>query len=184
VSAGAAITPFTPSWGSGDYRDVPLKTCLRSSESMVLVGGILVILGSALGLTNYLIDEEIPMKMFDLFQAHITSPLVFLMILNVFLLIVGCMMDIFSALVVVVPLMTPIAQAYGIHPVHLGIIFLANLQIGASTPPVGMNLFISSLRFEKPMSAIILSSLPFLVILMVTLALVTYVPWLSLAFLK
>ena len=167
------------------YRDIKWRELPQvMRKSMVLMGGILIILGSALGLTNYLIDAEVPMKMFNLIKAFTESPFIFLIILNLFLLVVGCLMDIFSALIVVVPLIMPIANAYGIHPLHLGIIFLTNLQIGASTPPVGMNLFISSLRFEKPMSAIILSSLPFIAILMLTLALVTYVPWLSLALLK
>jgi tripartite ATP-independent transporter DctM subunit len=151
---------------------------------MILVGGILIILGSALGFTNYLIDAEVPMKMFTLIKARVDSPFLFLLLLNIFLLIVGCLMDIFSALIVVVPLITPIAQAYGIHPVHLGIIFLTNLQIGASTPPVGMNLFISSLRFEQPMVKIVQVSLPFIVILLAVLAIVTYVPWLSLALIR
>jgi TRAP-type C4-dicarboxylate transport system permease large subunit len=104
--------------------------------------------------------------------------------LNLFLLAVGCMMDIFSALIVVVPLIAPIAKAYGIDPVHLGIIFLTNLQIGASTPPIGMNLFISSLRFEKPMFTLIVASLPFIAVLLFALAVITYVPWLSLALVK
>jgi len=166
------------------YKDIKWKELPGvMRKSMVLVGGILVILGSALGLTNYLIDDQVPMKMFDLFRAHITSPFVFLVVLNLFLLAVGCMMDIFSALIVVVPLITPIAQAYGIHPVHLGIIFLTNLQIGASTPPVGMNLFISSLRFEKPMVRIVLASLPFIALLLFGLVIITYLPWLSLVLL-
>lgn len=167
------------------YRDLKWKDLPRvMRKSMVLVGGILIILGSAMGLTNYLIDEEVPMKLMDLLKAHISSPILFLIVLNLFLLVVGCIMDIFSALTVVVPLITPIASAYGIHPVHLGIIFLTNLQIGASTPPVGMNLFISSLRFDKPMSSLILSSIPFIAILLAALALITYLPWLSLALLK
>jgi TRAP-type C4-dicarboxylate transport system permease large subunit len=124
------------------------------------------------------------MKMFDFFKTYTDSPFVFLLLLNLFLLVVGCLMDIFSALIVVVPLIMPIAQAYGIHPVHLGIIFLTNLQIGASTPPVGMNLFISSLRFEKPMAKIIMASLPFIALLLITLIFITYIPWLSLALLK
>ena len=167
------------------YKDIQWKDLPKiMRKSMVLVGGILIILGSALGLTNYLIDEQVPMKMFDLFKAHISSPFLFLVVLNLFLLAVGCMMDIFSALIVVVPLITPIAQAYGIHPVHLGIIFLTNLQIGASTPPVGMNLFISSLRFEKPMVRIVLASLPFIALLLFGLVIITYLPWLSLVLLK
>jgi C4-dicarboxylate transporter DctM subunit len=167
------------------YRDIKWRELPQvMRKSMVLMGGILIILGSALGLTNYLIDAEVPMKMFNLIKAFTESPFIFLIILNLFLLVVGCLMDIFSALIVVVPLIMPIANAYGIHPVHLGIIFLTNLQIGASTPPVGMNLFISSLRFEKPMIKIILASLPFIAILLFTLAVITYVPWLSLALLR
>ncbi len=149
-------------------------------KSMVLVGTILIILGAALGLTNYLIDEEIPMKILDLIRAHIASPFLFLIVLNVFLLAVGCIMGMFPALTVVIPLITPIAQAYGIHPLHLGIIFLTNLEIGASIPPLGINLFISSIRFEKPVLSLYIASLPFIIILLVGLAIITYVPWLSL----
>jgi len=126
----------------------------------------------------------VPMKLFNLFKAYTDSPFVFLILLNFFLLVVGCLLDIFSALIVVVPLITPVASAYGINPIHLGIIFLANLQIGALTPPVGTSLFISSLRFEKPMSRIITASLPFIIVLLLVLAVITYVPWLSLALLK
>jgi tripartite ATP-independent transporter DctM subunit len=149
-------------------------------KSMVLVGTILIILGAALGLTNYLIDEEIPMKILDLIRAHIASPFLFLIVLNLFLLAVGCIMGMFPALTVVIPLITPIAQAYGIHPLHLGIIFLTNLEIGASIPPLGINLFISSIRFEKPVLSLYIASLPFIIILLVGLAIITYVPWLSL----
>jgi len=167
------------------YRDVKWRELPQvMRKSMVLVGGILIILGSALGFTNYLIDAEVPMKLFDLFKAYTDSPYVFLILLNLFLLVVGCLLDIFSALIVVVPLITPVASAYGINPVHLGIIFLANLQIGALTPPVGMSLFISSLRFEQPMSKIIMASLPFIAVLLFVLAIITYVPWLSLALVK
>jgi C4-dicarboxylate transporter DctM subunit len=167
------------------YRDIKWRELPQvMRKSMVLVGGILIILGAALGFTNYLIDAEVPMKLFNLFKAYTDSPFVFLILLNLFLLVVGCLLDIFSALIVVVPLITPVANAYGIHPVHLGIIFLANLQIGALTPPVGMSLFISSLRFEKPMSKIIMASLPFIAVLLFVLAIITYVPWFSLALLK
>jgi C4-dicarboxylate transporter DctM subunit len=167
------------------YRDIKWRELPQvMRKSMVLVGGILIILGAALGFTNYLIDAEVPMKLFNLFKAYTDSPFVFLILLNLFLLVVGCLLDIFSALIVVVPLITPVANAYGINPVHLGIIFLANLQIGALTPPVGMSLFISSLRFEKPMSKIIMASLPFIAVLLFVLAIITYVPWLSLALLK
>jgi len=167
------------------YRDIKWRELPQvMRKSMVLVGGILIILGAALGFTNYLIDAEVPMKLFNLFKAYTDSPFIFLILLNLFLLVVGCLLDIFSALIVVVPLITPVANAYGINPIHLGIIFLANLQIGALTPPVGMSLFISSLRFEKPMSKIIMASLPFIVVLLFVLAIITYVPWLSLALVK
>jgi C4-dicarboxylate transporter DctM subunit len=167
------------------YRDIKWRELPQvMRKSMVLVGGILIILGAALGFTNYLIDAQVPMKLFNLFKAYTDSPFIFLILLNLFLLVVGCLLDIFSALIVVVPLITPVASAYGINPIHLGIIFLANLQIGALTPPVGMSLFISSLRFEKPMSKIIMASLPFIVVLLFVLAIITYVPWLSLALLK
>jgi len=167
------------------YRDIKWRELPQvMRKSMVLVGGILIILGAALGFTNYLIDAEVPMNLFNLFKAYTDSPFIFLIMLNLFLLVVGCLMDIFSALIVVVPLITPIASAYGINPVHLGIIFLTNLQIGALTPPVGMSLFISSLRFEKPMSKIISASLPFIAVLLLILAIITYVPWFSLALIK
>jgi C4-dicarboxylate transporter DctM subunit len=167
------------------YRDIPWRELPQvMRKSMVLVGGILIILGAALGFTNYLIDAEVPMKLFNLFKAYTDSPLIFLILLNLFLLVVGCLLDIFSALIVVVPLITPVATAYGINPIHLGIIFLANLQIGALTPPVGTSLFISSLRFEKPMSKIIMASLPFIVVLLFVLAIITYVPWFSLALVR
>lgn len=167
------------------YRDIQWRELPHvMRKSMVLVGGILIILGAALGFTNYLIDAEVPMKLFNLFKAYTDSPFVFLILLNLFLLVVGCLLDIFSALIVVVPLITPVANAYGINLIHLGIIFLANLQIGALTPPIGMSLFISSLRFEKPMSKVVQASLPFIVVLLFVLAIITYVPWLSLALVK
>ncbi len=166
------------------YRDIPLaKLPQIMKKSMVLVGAILIILGAAMGLTNYLIDAEIPMQLLDFFKAHIHSRIVFLVVLNFFLLAVGCTMGIFSALVVVVPLLTPVSQAYGIDPIHLGIIFLANLEIGASIPPLGINLFIASMRFEKPVLQLYVASLPFIAILLFALALITYLPWLSLALL-
>jgi tripartite ATP-independent transporter DctM subunit len=167
------------------HRDVRLKELPEiMKKSMVLVGGVLIILGAAMGLTNYLIDAEIPMRLLDFFKAHIQSPILFLVVLNLFLLAVGCTMGIFSALVVVVPLMTPIASAYGIDPIHLGIIFLANLEIGASIPPLGINLFIAGMRFEKPMVRLYIASLPFIAILLLGLAIITYLPWLSLALIK
>jgi tripartite ATP-independent transporter DctM subunit len=167
------------------YRDVKWRELPKvMRKSMVLMGGILIILGAALGLTNYLIDEQVPMKIMDLIKAHIASPFVFLVALNLFLLAVGCIMGTFSALIVVVPLIPPIAQAYGIHPIHIGIIILTNLEIGASIPPLGINLFISSIRFEKTVLRLYLASLPFIAVLLFALAIITYLPWLSLTLLK
>ena len=147
---------------------------------MILVGGILVILSAALGLANYMIDAEIPMKILAVMQKYITTKIGFLLVLNIFLLIVGAMMDIFSAIMVVVPLIIPIAESFGINSVHLGIIFLANLGIGYSTPPIGMNLFIASFRFDKPLLKLYLATIPFLIILLIALLLITYVPEMSL----
>ncbi|OQY26720.1 MAG: C4-dicarboxylate ABC transporter [Candidatus Cloacimonetes bacterium 4572_55] len=164
------------------YRDLhPVRDVPRiMQESMILVGGILIILGTALGLTNYLVDEEIPMKILDLMRNYINSKLVFLIVLNLFLIVVGCLMDIFSAIIVVVPLIIPIAREFGVDPVHLGIIFLANLEIGYMTPPVGLNLFISSFRFNKPVITLYRATLPFLLLLLIGLIIITYVPQLSL----
>jgi tripartite ATP-independent transporter DctM subunit len=167
------------------YRDINWKDLPEMmKKSMVLVGAVLIILGAAMGLTNYLIDAEIPMQMLDFFKTHIESKTLFLIVLNLFLLAVGCTMGIFSALVVVVPLLAPIAAAYGMDPIHLGIIFLANLEIGASIPPLGINLFIASIRFERPVLRLYWASLPFIAILLVALALITYIPWISLVLLK
>jgi C4-dicarboxylate transporter DctM subunit len=167
------------------YRDIGWKDLPEiMKKSMILVGGVLIILGAAMGLTNYLIDAEIPMQILELFKTHIESRTLFLIVLNLFLLAVGCTMGIFSALVVVVPLLSPIAQAYGIDPIHLGIIFLANLEIGASIPPLGINLFIASIRFERPVLKLYVASLPFIAILLMALALITYIPWMSLVLLK
>ena len=149
-------------------------------ETMVLVGGIFVIIAAAMAYTSYLIDAEIPASLLALIQGQVESRILFLILLNLFLLAVGCMIDMFSALVVVVPLILPIAAAYDIHPIHLGIIFLANLEIGYSTPPVGLNLFIASARFERPLIELYRASLPFLAILLACLLIITYVPALSL----
>jgi len=152
-------------------------------ESMVLVGAILIILGASLASTNYFIDAEIPSRLFDFIHTHIDSKLTFLVLLNIFLLVLGAMLDIFSAIVLMVPLILPVAVAYGVHPVHLGIIFLANMQIGYFTPPVGMNLFIASYRFNKPVSVLYHATLPFFFILLLAVLIITYWPGLSLALL-
>jgi C4-dicarboxylate transporter DctM subunit len=163
------------------YRDINLVRDVPrvAAQSMILVGGVLVILGCALGLTNYLVDEQIPMKIIGLMRQFITSQFMFLVVLNIFLFVVGCLMDIFSATIVVVPLIVPIAKEFGVNPVHLGIIFLTNLEIGYITPPVGLNLFISSIRFKRPIPEIYRSTLPFLAVLIVALILITYIPALS-----
>jgi tripartite ATP-independent transporter DctM subunit len=149
-------------------------------ESMILVGAIMIILGVSLASTNYLIDTEVPSRLFELVRAQVDSPFVFLILLNVFLLSLGMILDIFSAIVIMVPIILPIAIGYGIHPVHLGIIFLANMQIGYITPPVGMNLFISSHRFERPVTEVYRATIPFFIILLVSVLLITYVPAISL----
>ena len=158
------------------FRDVPRVM----KESMLLVGAILMIICTAMGLTNYLIDQEVPTKLFEFTRTFISSPGMFLVVLNLFLLAVGMMMDIFSAIIVVVPLLIPLAGAYQIDPVHLGIIFLTNLEIGYLTPPIGLNLFISSMRFEKRVFTVVRSTLPYLGILLGALVVITYVPGLSL----
>ena len=164
------------------YKDVSIKTDLPRlvKESMSLVGAILMILCCALALTNYLVDEEIPLKMLESIQEMITNKYVFLLFLNLFLLVVGAMMDIFSAIIVVVPLILPIAESFGIDPIHLAIIFLTNLEIGYITPPVGINLFISSFRFNKSVVHLYKVAIPYLVLLLFALVIITYVPWLSL----
>jgi TRAP-type C4-dicarboxylate transport system permease large subunit len=149
------------------------------TECGLLVGGVLLILGVALGFTNYLVDAQIPARMLDLVTSTIESPLVFLLLLNIILIIVGCLMDIYSAIVVVVPLIVPLGAAFGIDPVHLGIIFLANLELGYLTPPVGMNLFLSSYRFDKPLPEVYRSILPILFVLLIGVLMITYIPILT-----
>ncbi|MCP4874835.1 MAG: TRAP transporter large permease subunit [Gammaproteobacteria bacterium] len=152
-------------------------------EAMMLVGGIMIIIGVSLASTNYLIDAEIPTRMFAFVQSHIDEKLTFLILLNLFLLALGMMLDIFSAIVIIVPIILPIAVGYGIHPVHLGIIFLANMQLGYFTPPVGMNLFIASYRFEKPVMTLYVATIPFFLVLLVAVLIITYWPSLSLVLL-
>ncbi|MCZ6766151.1 MAG: TRAP transporter large permease subunit [bacterium] len=163
------------------YKDIRLsKLPSIIAESMTLVGGILLILSCATAMTNYLIDAEVPLLILDWMQKYISSKYTFLLLLNLFLLAIGCLMDIFSALIVVVPLIVPVALGFGVHPVHLGIIFLTNLEIGYLTPPVGLNLFISSYRFNLPVVTLYLASLPYLFLLLLGLVIITYWPALSL----
>ncbi|HEY9149077.1 MAG TPA: TRAP transporter large permease subunit, partial [Gammaproteobacteria bacterium] len=140
----------------------------------------LVILGVSLASTNYLIDAQIPSQLFEFIRANISDKLTFLILLNIFLLLLGTMLDIFSALVIMIPLLLPIAVGYGIDPLHLGIIFLANMQLGYFTPPVGMNLFIASFRFNRPVAQLYRSTLPFFFLLLLTVLVITYLPQLSL----
>lgn len=167
------------------YREVPLKNLIKISiTSMITVGAILIVLGTALGLTNFLVDQEIPQLLMEFIVDTISSKIVFLLLLNIFLIIVGCIMDIFSAIVVVVPLIAPVAEEFGIDPVHLGIIFLANLQIGYITPPIGMNLFIASLRFNVPVIRLYRVVIPVLILFLIALIIISYWPQFSLFLLE
>lgn len=167
------------------YRDIKFRNFPKVvKESMLLVGAIMTILFMAMGFTNFLVDQQVPQKLFEFSKQYIESKITFLLILNGFLLIVGILMDIFSAIVVVVPLILPVAINYGIDPVHLGIIFLTNLEIGYLTPPVGLNLFISSFRFGEPITKIFKVVIPFIGVLLVCLITITYVPDLSLRLVK
>jgi C4-dicarboxylate transporter, DctM subunit len=163
------------------HRDVSVRRDLGRvlARAAVLLGGVLVILAVAMGLTNYLIDAQVPTLALEWVQARVASPLLFLLLLNLFLLVVGCLLDIFSATVVVAPLLVPLGLAYGVDPVHLGIIFIANLELGYLTPPVGLNLFLSSYRFERTLGQVARSVLPLLGLYAIGVALITYVPWLT-----
>ncbi len=167
------------------YRDIPVRRLPRiTTESLTLVGAILVILACALGFTNYLIDAGVPMTLMAWVRSVITSKVIFLLILNVFLLIVGSLMEVFSALIVVGPLLVPLAQEYNINLIHMGIIFVANLEVGFLAPPVGLNLLISSFRFKRPLVEVYRATLPWLAMLLIALAVITYLPDLSLLLLK
>lgn len=166
------------------YREVPIRklpSVMR--EAMIMVGGVLMILGLAMAFTNWLVEAEIPTRLLEFVKAHVESKIVFLLLLNVFLLMLGMMLDIFSAIVIMVPLLLPLAVGYGVNPLHFGIIFLANMEIGYSAPPVGMNLSISSFRFRRPITELAVAALPFNLVLLLAVLLITYIPWLSLVFL-
>jgi len=166
-------------------RDIPFKRLPQiMRESMVLVGGILLILGVSLASTNYMIDAQVPEKLVDFVNQFVRGPTSFLLILFVFLLVLGAILDIFSALVLVVPLILPVAAIYGVHPIHLGIVFLATMQLGYLTPPVGLNLFIASYRFDQSIVRVYLATLPFLVMLLFTVLVITFWPALSLVLLR
>jgi C4-dicarboxylate transporter, DctM subunit len=166
-------------------REIPLRELPRiMRSSMVLVGGILIILGASVASTSYMIDADIPQRLFEIVATMVSSQTTFLILLLLFLLILGAILDIFSAIVLVVPLILPIAAGYGVNEVHLGIVFLAAMQLGYLTPPVGLNLFIASYRFEKPIMHVYSATFPFLIILMLSVILITFLPQLSLFFLS
>lgn len=182
LTEAAALTAFSAFFVEAViYRDLSLKRDYDKVfvECATIVGGILLILGVALGFTNYLIDAEIPSRIIDWVQANVHSKYLFLFMLNIALLVVGALMDVFAAVLVVVPLLKPLAAAYGIDPVQMGIIFLANLELGYLHPPVGMNLFLAAYRFKKPMSTVMWATFPFLLILFGSVLLITYVPWMT-----
>jgi tripartite ATP-independent transporter DctM subunit len=158
-------------------RDVPRVL----TECGLVVGGILLMLGVALGLTNYLVDADLTARTVEWATSVIHSRWVFLLALNAFLLIVGCLMDVYSAIMIQVPLLVPLGQAFGVNPIHLGIVFLANLEIGYLTPPIGLNLYMSSYRFKRPVSEVLLSVIPIVLVMHSVVLLITYVPWLTTA---
>ncbi len=166
------------------HRDIKYRNLFSVFlKGVPIIGGVLIILAVAKGLSYYIVDAEVPMLLAEWCHEHIHSKYVFLILLNIALLITGCLMDIFSAIMVVVPLIIPLGEAYGIHPIHLGIIFLANLELGYLTPPVGINLFLSSFRFNEPLIKVYKHVIPFLITMLISVLLITYVPWLSTAFL-
>ena len=163
----------------GVLREIDLSGLVAvSEEALILVGAVLIILGAALGFTSFLVDIQLPMLLLDKMVLVVHQRWLFLLLLNLFLLVVGSLMDIFSAVVVVVPLLLPLAEHYGVDPLHLGVIFLLNLEIGYCTPPVGLNLFIAGHRFHKPVLEVYRATWPFLLVMLAALLLVTYFPWL------
>ena len=163
------------------YKEIPFNKLMRVIDnSMIMMGALLVVMGCALGVVNFLVDQQVPQSIMETLSNHISSKVVFLLVLNIFLLIVGCIMDIFSAIVVVVPLILPVSNHFGIDPVHLAIIFLTNLEIGYLTPPVGLNLFLASLRFNIQIMRLYRVVIPFLILLIIALLLISYNPNLSL----
>jgi len=162
-------------------RDLRLTSSLPAAlvKSSVLTGSVLILLSAAMGITSYIVDAQIPDQLVAFVRVHIHSPVVYLLALNVLLVVVGCLVDIFSAVVVLAPLIAPMGAIFGIDPVHQGVIFLANLELGYLTPPVGLNLYLSSSRFGQPLTRVVRTTLPFLLIMAVAVLLITYVPALS-----
>jgi C4-dicarboxylate transporter DctM subunit len=167
------------------HRDLKLRDMPQVMLKCVpIIGGVLVILAAAKGLSYYIVDAEVPMHLSAWVQVNIHSRFVFLILLNLALLVTGCLMDIFSAILVVVPLIIPMGEIFGVHPVHLGVIFLANLGVGYLTPPVGLNLFLAAYRFNEPLARIYRNVLPFFLAMLLVVVLVTYVPWFSTGLLR
>ena len=166
-------------------REIPWRELPRIiRESMVLVGAILMILGVSLASTNYMIDAGVPQRLFEIIDTYVSGQATFLLAMLIFLLILGALLDIFSAIILVVPLILPVASLYGVHPVHLGIIFLAAMELGYLTPPVGLNLFISSFRFERSIADVFRAAFPFFILLLITVVIIAYWPGLSLLLLN
>ncbi|MCZ0952707.1 MAG: TRAP transporter large permease subunit [Rhodospirillaceae bacterium] len=166
-------------------REIPWRELPRIvRESMVLVGAILMILGVSLASTNYMIDAGVPQRLFEVIDTYVSGQATFLLALLIFLLILGALLDIFSAIILVVPLILPVASLYGVHPVHLGIVFLAAMELGYLTPPVGLNLFISSFRFERSIADVFRATFPFFILLLITVVIIAYWPGLSLVLLN
>ncbi len=186
VEAAAVAALYALIVQTAIHRDVSVRRDLLRVvvDCVSVVGGVLVILGVAVGLTSYLVSAQVPARLLVWTQTHIDSRFSFLLGLNLFLIVVGCLMDIFSAIVVVVPLIVPLGLAFGVHPVHLGIIFIANLELGYLTPPVGLNLFLASYRFKRPLLEVCRAALPMMAILGLGVLLITYVPWLTLGILR
>jgi len=163
------------------YRDLKLTRDIprAMTECGLLIGGVLLIWGVALGVTDYMVDSELVVRAVEWTTHTIQSPWLFLLLLNLFLLIVGCVMDMYAAIVIEVPLLVPLGVAYHINPIHLGIVFLANMELGYLTPPVGLNALLSSYRFKKPLSEVLLAVLPIDLVLFTGVMLITYVPVLT-----
>ena len=181
VEASALTAVYALVVQAAIHRDLSLRRDLLRAftECVTVIGGVLIILGVAVGLTNYLVGVQLPAKLLEWSRGHITSRLMFLLVLNLFLLAVGWLMEIFAAIAVVVPLIVPLGAAFGIHPVHLGIIFIANLELGFLTPLVGLNIFLASYRFRRPILEVCAAALPMMGILGIGVLVITYVPWLT-----
>ncbi len=186
VEAAALTAAYALFTQSVVHRDVSIRRDLLRvfAECVGLIGGVLVILGVAVGLTSWLVGAQVPMHLVEFTRAHIESRTMFLFALNIFLLLVGCLMEIFPAIVVVVPLIVPLGNAFGVHPVHLGIIFIANLELGYLTPLVGLNILLASYRFKRPVLDVARAALPMAGILAIGVLVITYVPWLTLGILQ